>query len=129
MRVDALAAAQQAPVLEVVDALEQPHRPGRLEQVEGEGAPAEGGGESEGEGPLGERGRARTRLRSRRGSHQRMCSSPSRFASRRQALRNCAGTVRRKKAWKLSPKRAVAGSSGVPTRTWWPRTCSVAKCS
>jgi len=24
---------------------------------------------------------------------------------------------------------AVAGSSGVATRTWWPRTCSIAKCA
>ena len=30
-------------------------------------------------------------------------------------------------AWCLvvSPKRADAGSSGVATRTWWPRLCSM----
>ena len=49
--------------------------------------------------------------------------------SSRHALLNCAGTVRSRNATAVSPKRAVAGSSGVPTRAWWPRTCSTVKCS
>ena len=36
-------------------------------------------------------------------------------------------TVRGRKAQKLSPIRALAGSSGVATRTWWPRLCSTKK--
>src|SRR4029453_10213114 len=33
-------------------------------------------------------------------------------------------TVRGRKAQKDSPSRALAGSSGVDTLTWWPRLCS-----
>ncbi len=36
-------------------------------------------------------------------------------------------TVRGRKAQKLSPRRELAGSSGVATRTWWPRLCSMKK--
>ena len=36
-------------------------------------------------------------------------------------------TVRGRNIQKLSPSRALAGSSGVATRTWCPRLCSMKK--
>ena len=36
-------------------------------------------------------------------------------------------TVRGRKAQNDSPSRALAGSSGVATRVWWPRLCSTKK--
>ena len=36
-------------------------------------------------------------------------------------------TLRGRNSQKVSPKRELAGSSGVATRTWWPRLCSMKK--
>ena len=51
----------------------------------------------------------------------------SRARSIPQAELRLPETVRGRKAQKLSPRRALAGSSGVATRTWWPRLCSMKK--
>ena len=47
--------------------------------------------------------------------------------SRCQADLRLPNTVRGRNCQKVSPKRELAGSSGVATRTWWPRLCSMKK--
>ena len=56
-------------------------------------------------------------------------------SSRRRRVRSSSHAERRlpmtvlgRNAKKLSPRRELAGSSGVATRTWWPRLCSMKKC-
>ena len=48
-----------------------------------------------------------------------------RCASSRSDERRLPNTLRGKNSQKVSPKRDDAGSSGVATRTWWPRLCSM----
>ena len=51
----------------------------------------------------------------------------SRSTSSSQEERSEPARVRGRNAQKLSPRRELAGSSGVATRTWWPRLCSMKK--
>ncbi|SKV10104.1 Uncharacterised protein [Mycobacteroides abscessus subsp. abscessus] len=48
-----------------------------------------------------------------------------RVASRFQEDFRAPHTLRGQKPQKVSPNRELAGSSGVATRTWWPRLCSM----
>jgi hypothetical protein len=53
--------------------------------------------------------------------HQGLRSWRSCCASSRQALARLPASVRGRKRHSVSPRRAVAGSSQVAARGWWPR--------
>ena len=54
-------------------------------------------------------------------------SRAKRFFSSAHALRRLPLIVRGRKPQIVSPIRELAGSSGVDTRTWCPRLCSMKK--
>ena len=115
--------AQQAVVLEVVDDLEQRRADDRLQQQPGQDLEPE------------DRRQARKQDQSHRPRVEHvvlqqkndLSSRSRRSFSRWIADVRLPHTVRGRNSQKLSPRREEAGSSGVATRTWWPRLCSMKK--
>src|SRR5881397_3802507 len=107
--------AQQPVVLEVVDDLQQREADRRLRHQEGQDDGAEddreAGEEADGHRPGGEDVVVEAEVP--------LAEAVEADSSSSQAERRLPTTVRGRKAQKPSPRRALAGSSGVETLTWW----------